>query len=168
VKELAIFKSEIEKQLQPPAPIAKPYVSLRKKLQTTTKQNIPPLPNSPFNPLPLMSIPCQGIDDEESVMLVCAFFNLLLRAIGVKRTYEADQVNVPKNHTDLDLHRSAGSTRWPNFLDTKTSLLTIIPTNRPSLTCPPKNRNELYIPSNPIISSHTPPPTRSKSIFQQY
>ena len=106
MKELAIFKSEIEKQLQAQAPIAKPYVSLRKKLQATTKQNIPPLPNSPFNPLPLMSIPCQGIDDEESITLVCAFFNLLLRATGAKRTYEADQVNLPENHTDLDLHCS--------------------------------------------------------------
>ena len=40
-----------------------------------------------------MSIPGQEIDDEESIMLVCAYFNHLLRAIGVKRAYEADRVD---------------------------------------------------------------------------
>ena len=117
MKELAILKSEIQKQLPVQAPITKPYVSSRKKLQATTKQNISPSPNSQFNPLPLMSVPCESIDDEESVMLVCAYFNHLLRAIGVKRTYEADQVNLYKNHADLDLDCSTGSTRWSNLLD---------------------------------------------------
>lgn len=117
MKELAILKSEIQKQLQVQAPTTKLYVSSRKKLQATTKQKISPSPNFQFNPLPLLSIPCEGTDDEESIMLVCAYFNHLLRAIGVKRSYEADKVNLSKNHADLDHDCCTGSARWANLLD---------------------------------------------------
>ena len=92
MKELSVLKTEIEKQLQVMVPIVKPSVAARKKFQATTKQNLPPSSNPQFNPLPLLSIPGQGVNDEESTMLVCAYFNHLLRAIGVKRAYEADQV----------------------------------------------------------------------------
>lgn len=65
----------------------------RKKLQTSTKQNLPPT-NTTFDPLPLLSLNPHEIDDEETLVLVSAYFNNLLRAIGIKPKYEADEVHL--------------------------------------------------------------------------
>jgi hypothetical protein len=42
-----------------------------------------------------MVISSQDVDDEESITLVCIYFNHLLRAIGVNQSYDADQVTCP-------------------------------------------------------------------------
>ena len=85
------MKDEIEKQLRFVALVVRPSVAARKKLQTASRQNVAPqVP--PFDPVPLMSIGPLEIDDEESIALISAYFNHLLRVVGAKQKYEADQV----------------------------------------------------------------------------
>jgi hypothetical protein len=69
-------------------------IAAKKKLQASTKQNLPAVSAPAFDPIPLLSMnSTQEIHDEESIPLICAFFHHVLRAIGAKPKYEADQVN---------------------------------------------------------------------------
>jgi hypothetical protein len=91
IQELGILKKDIEKQLNIPVP--KP--AGRAKLQTSTRGNIPAPTKESFNPLPMLVIPAQDIDPD-SVLLICAYFSHLLRAISSKKSYEADNVSKPR------------------------------------------------------------------------
>lgn len=94
VKELISLKTEIESQLQLTAPSKKLSAAAKKKLQASTKQNLPAASAPTFDPLPLMLMnSTHETDDEESVTLICAYLNHVLRAIGAKSKFEADQVN---------------------------------------------------------------------------
>lgn len=92
IKELTALKTEIETQLQLTAPTSKPSISAKKRLQTSTKQNLPTAPQA-FDPLPLLSMTTtQESHDEESITLICAYFNHVLKAIGAKSKYNVDEV----------------------------------------------------------------------------
>jgi hypothetical protein len=65
---------------------------VRKRLQASTKQNVQVPRTSTFDPLPLLSIGPVTNDDDDTAMIICAYFNHVLRAIGMKPKYEADHV----------------------------------------------------------------------------
>src|SRR2546423_5753269 len=93
LKELTALKTEIETQLQLTVPTSKSSISAKKRLQTSTKQNLPTAPPSTFDPLPLLSMhTTQETLDEESITLICAYFNHVLRAIGAKSKYDVEEV----------------------------------------------------------------------------
>ena len=93
IKELTALKTEIETQLQLTVPTSKSSMSAKRKLHTSTKQNLPTALPPAFDPLPLLSMnTTQESHDEESITLICAYFNHVLRAIAAKANYDADDV----------------------------------------------------------------------------
>ena len=95
IRELTALKTEIENQLQLSVPSARMSMAAKKRLQVSTKQNLPSAPAPAFDPIPLLSMNSTQDLEEESVTLICAFFHHVLRAIGAKVKYEADQVIPP-------------------------------------------------------------------------
>ena len=64
-----------------------------------------------------MSISGHQIENEESVLLVCAYFNHLLRVIGINRKYNVDEVSVLNMQANLGLYHGTKGKWWAYFVD---------------------------------------------------